>query len=198
MLALFERGVDGTRAGYAAIVGRLARASVLGLVAVAATVLGIKWLSDTTPSGFLPSEDQGYLMVDVQLPDAAALNRTEAVTTEMEALLREEPGVTNVVTVNGYSMLTGGAPNAAFMAVTLENWAERQDLALSAHAIQRKLMARFDQIATASIIVFNPPPIPGLGNSAGVEMQVQQVGGGTPQDLVLGAGLARIHGEPAA
>ena len=189
LLAVFDRAIGATRSGYAFLVGRMARVAVLGLVAVGATIGGIAWLNATTPSGFLPSEDQGYLMVDVTLPDAASLNRTEAVSAQMEELLKGEAGVTDVVTVNGFSILGGGgATNSAFMAVTLEDWSDRQEVSLKAHAIQTRLWAKFSQIATASIIVFNPPPIPGLGNSAGVEMQVQQVGGGTPQELSAALG----------
>jgi HAE1 family hydrophobic/amphiphilic exporter-1 len=189
LLALFERGIDAAGRGYTAAVARLARASAVSLVAVAAAGGGIAWLSATTPTGFLPTEDQGYLFVDVQLPDAAALNRTERVTAELEDLVRDEPGVADVITVNGYSMLNGGvSSNAALLIVTLEPWEARQAPGMNSQAILDRLTGRFQSVPSAQIIGFSPPPISGLGNAAGVEMKVQQTGGGSPQDLAAAIG----------
>jgi len=189
LLAVFERLIGGARQGYVAIVSRLARVAVLGLVAIAGVAVGLGTLSTTLPTGFLPDEDQGYLLVDVQLPDAAALNRSEGVTAEMERIIAEVDGVADMVTVNGYSLLNGGVgSNSALMFVTLKPWAERQEPGMSAQALLGRLMGQFGQIARAQIVAFNPPPIQGLGNSNGVEMQVQQTGGGTPQDLTSAVG----------
>jgi HAE1 family hydrophobic/amphiphilic exporter-1 len=199
LMAVFEKGIDATRAGYVAIVARLARIAVVGAIAVGVTVFGIFQLSATTPTGFLPSEDQGYLMVDVQLPDGASLSRTEAVSREMEAIIKAEPGVAETVTVNGFSILNGGAAsNTALVIVTLAPWDARQDPPLPSFAILRSLAAKFNTIPSASIIPFNPPPIAGLGNSSGVELKVQQVGGGSPQDLAsaLGSLVYAANGRP--
>jgi hydrophobic/amphiphilic exporter-1 (mainly G- bacteria), HAE1 family len=189
LMAAFERGVGIARNGYAAIVARLARMAILGVIAVVAAAAAIGGLSRIVPTGFLPNEDQGYLMVDVQLPEGASLNRTEAVTRQMEQMLGGMDGVAHRVTVDGFSLLNGGdASNSAFMAITLTPWEERSEPGLSADALLRQIAAQFDTIPQASIIVFNPPPIPGLGNSGGVEMKVQQTGGGTPQDLASAMG----------
>ena len=212
LLALFERVIDTTRNGYVAIVSRLVRASLIGILAVAGAVAVIVVLGGRLPTGFLPDEDNGYLFVDIQLPDAAALNRTEAVTERMLTLIDETPGVASVVTVNGYSILNAaGASNSAMMIVNLDPWDERQEPALPAKlfnlltkgeanpeglsdnpasAVLAQLWAEFNQIGAASIIAFNPPPIMGLGNAAGVEMKVQQTGGGSPQDLASALGSA--------
>ena len=188
-LALFERGVRAAGQGYAGAVARLVRASAVSLVAVAAAAGGIVWLAQTTPTGFLPTEDQGYLFFDVQLPDAAALKRTEAVTRGLEALAAEEPGVADVIVVNGYSMLNGGvSSNTALMIVTLEDWEARQAPGMGARALLDRLSARFRAEPSAAIIGFSPPPIPGLGSAAGVELMVQQTGGGSPQDLSAAVG----------
>ena len=189
ILALFERGVDAAGQGYTGAVARLARVSAVSLVAVAAAVGGIAWFSATTPTGFLPTEDQGYLFVDVQLPDAAALNRTEAVTARLEEMAAGQDGVADVITVNGYSMLNGGvSSNAALMIVTLTPWEARQSPGLGARAILDRLTAQFRTVPSAAIIGFSPPPISGLGNAAGAEMKVQQTGGGSPQDLTAAVG----------
>ena len=189
LLALFERLVGATRTGYVAIVARLARASAIGLVAVAVTLLAIALLARTAPTGFLPTEDQGIFAIDVQLPDAASLNRTKEVSRQVEAILADTPGVRDYVTVNGFGVLAGGAAtNMAFIAVALEPWADRQAPELHAEAIRERVQRQLLAIPSASLITFAPPPIPGLGGTGGVEMKVQQTGGGTPQELSAALG----------
>lgn len=183
VLAKFEGLVSGTRSGYVGIVRRLVRLPILGLAVIFAMLLGTGGLMRSLPAGFLPSEDNGYLFVDVQLPDAAALNRTEKVSDRLNDQLLEVPGVASTILVNGFSMLSGSASNGAMVIVNLDPWDEREEPDLSAAAILQKILAIGFQEAAASVIAFNPPPISGLGMSAGVEMKVQQTGGGTAQDL---------------
>lgn len=189
LLAVFDRGIDRVRAGYVGIVGVLVRRSFLGVLAVALVIAGMALLGRSLPSGFLPLEDQGYLMVDVQLPDGAALGRTVKVTEQMETDLESLEGVEHVVTVNGFSILNSGlVSNGAMVIVTLKPWEERQTPELSANGILGQLWRRFSTIASANIISFNPPPIPGLGTTGGVELKVKQTGGGTPEDLAAAMG----------
>lgn len=189
ILALFDRGIGWLRDGYVGIVARLLPRSLVGLAGVGLAVALIVVLNDRLPKGFLPLEDQGYLMVDVQLPDGAALPRTEVITDEMETVLEGVAGVRHVIVVNGFSILNSGlAPNTALIIVKLEPWAERTTPALSADGILAHLWREFATIPGANIIAFNAPPIPGLGTTAGVEMKVQQTGGGSPQDLASGVG----------
>lgn len=189
LLAVFDRGIDRVRSGYVGVVGVLLRRSFVGVLSVAAVIAGIVFLADRLPSGFLPSEDQGYLMVDVQLPDGAALQRTEVISAQMEKDLATMDGVENVVTVNGFSILNGGlSSNGALVIVTLDPWDDRQEPNQSADAILGQLWAKFSTIAGANIIAFNPPPIPGLGTTGGVELKIQQTGGGTPEDLAAASG----------
>lgn len=189
ILALFDRGIGWLRDGYVGIVARLLPRSLVGLAGVGLAVALIVVLNDRLPKGFLPLEDQGYLMVDVQLPDGAALPRTEVITDDMETVLEGVAGVRHVIVVNGFSILNSGlAPNTALIIVKLEPWAERTTPALSADGILAHLWREFATIPGANIIAFNAPPIPGLGTTAGVEMKVQQTGGGSPQDLASGVG----------
>ncbi|WP_029057106.1 efflux RND transporter permease subunit [Stappia stellulata] len=189
IFAVFESVVDRMRNGYVGIVSRLLPRSFLGIGAVALAIGLIVLLGGRLPKGFLPLEDQGYLMVDVQLPDGAALPRTTAVTKDIEGRLEGIDGIENVVTVNGFSILNSGlAPNTALLIVTLEPWEERETPALSANGILAQLWREFATISGANIIAFNAPPIPGLGTTGGVEMKIQQTGGGTPQDLASGIG----------
>jgi HAE1 family hydrophobic/amphiphilic exporter-1 len=165
------------------------RVAFIGVLIVAGVVVMIVTLGGSLPQGFLPSEDQGYLMVDVQLPDGAALERTEVVTDRVVELARNTAGVENVVIVNGFSILNGAtSSNAALVIATMSNWEERQEPDLKIDAILGKFWAEFSTIPGANIIAFNPPPIPGLGTTGGVQMMLQQTGGGTPQDLASAVG----------
>lgn len=188
LLATFESVIGTARSGYVGIVRRLLRLPVIGLGIILALAAGTGGLMKATPAGFLPLEDNGYLFVDVQLPDAAALGRTETVTERVDTQLREIPGVANTVVVNGFSMLNGLASNGAMIIVNLHPWDDRQTPELSAFGILDTVYGIVGQEAAASIVAFNPPPISGLGTSAGVEMQVQQTGGGSSQDLSAALG----------
>ncbi|MGV6849761.1 MAG: efflux RND transporter permease subunit [Marinibacterium sp.] len=188
ILALFERGIEGTRGGYSGIVRRLVRVPLIGLAVIVAAIAGTGTLMKSLPAGFIPLEDTGTLFVDFQLPDAAALNRTETVSGRVNEQILGLDGVASTVLVNGFSLLNGSASNAALIFVNLEHWDKRADPDLSASAILRRILGIGSQEAGASVIAFNPPPISGLGLSAGVEMKVQQTGGGTVQDLSAALG----------
>jgi HAE1 family hydrophobic/amphiphilic exporter-1 len=187
-LALFERGIDGIRAGYVGVVRRIARVAVVSIAAVAGIVVALVVLTDRVPAGFLPDEDNGVLFVDVQLPDAASLSRTETVSRRLDSRLRTIPGVADTVVVNGFSMLSGVGSNGAMIIVTLESWDARTTPDRSARGILGQILGIAGQEAGASVLAFNPPPIPGLGLGSGVDMMVQQTGGGTPQDLAAAIG----------
>lgn len=184
IMGLFDRGITSVRNGYTGIIRRLVRFAVIGLAVVAGAVALIVTLGGSLPQGFLPSEDQGYLMVDVQLPDGASLQRTENVTKQVVDLTSKTPGVEDVVIVNGYSILNGAtSSNAALVIATMKNWEDRQAPDLRIDAILAKFWAEFSTIPGANIIAFTPPPIPGLGTTGGVQVMLQQTGGGSPQDL---------------
>ncbi|AAV94684.1 efflux RND transporter permease subunit [Ruegeria pomeroyi] len=188
VLALFERGIGGVRDGYVALVRKLLILPVISLAIVAAIGAGAGGIFSNTSKGFLPLEDNGYLFVDVQLPDAATLGRTETVTQRLNDKLQQLDGVANTVLVNGFSMLNGLSPNGAMIIVNLTNWDQRQDPELSADALLKRILNIAWGESAASIVAFNPPPIQGLGMSAGIEMEVQQTGGGSAQDLAAAVG----------
>jgi HAE1 family hydrophobic/amphiphilic exporter-1 len=189
IMGLFDRGITSVRNGYTAVIRRLVRFAIVGLAVVAGAVALIVTLGGSLPQGFLPSEDQGYLMVDVQLPDGASLQRTENVTKQVVELASKTAGVEDVVIVNGYSILNGAtSSNAALVIATMKNWKDRQAPDLRIDAILAKFWAEFSTIPGANIIAFNPPPIPGLGTTGGVQVMLQQTGGGSPQDLASALG----------
>jgi HAE1 family hydrophobic/amphiphilic exporter-1 len=172
---VFERATDGYVHWCGILIRKAARAMLmLAGVAVLAGLLGSR-----LPGGFLPEEDQGYLYLAVQLPNAASLQRTDAVCRKVEQILSETPGVESYNTVVGYSLLsTVFATYNAFFFVTFEEWGERtepeeQYAAIKAH-INRELGAMPEAIAFA----FPPPAIPGVGTSGGVTFMLQDRSGG--------------------
>ncbi|MFK7882254.1 efflux RND transporter permease subunit [Roseobacter sp.] len=188
VLAVFEKGVDGGRNAYAGIVRRLIRLPILGLVILIVLGIGSGSMVGSLPKGFLPLEDNGYLFVDVQLPDAAALQRTETVADRLNTQISALPGVANTVQVRGFGLLNGTGSNSAMIIVNLVPWDERQTPELSADGILGQIYQIAGQEVSANVIAFSPPPITGLGVSAGVEMKVQQTGGGAASDLSAAVG----------
>lgn len=145
------------------------RISFCAFVAVVALTI---YSMAITPTGFLPDEDQGVMMVDVQLPVSASLNRTEALTDKVQKQLQEIDGVANVVGIPGYSMLDGPGSNKALMITTLKPWAERDKTGRNINVIMKDAQIRLQQFQGARMLPFNLPAIPGLGQSSGFDLQV--------------------------
>jgi len=184
LIALFQRGIDRSRDGYSAIVRPLARRSLITVALVVAFALGAGGLAKLVPTGFLPEEDQGAFFVEIQLPDAASLNRTTKVLAQVEKMIQDRPWTQNLMTVAGYSLVDGLAlPNKAIVVVGLKPFDQRTDQSLSVFSALTEVNALFRQIAAANVIAFNLPPIAGLGNAAGFELQLQTLSGATPEDL---------------
>jgi hydrophobe/amphiphile efflux-1 (HAE1) family protein len=175
------QGIDKVRDGYAAVVRRLVRVSVLGVVLVAASAVILFGLFSRTPTGFLPEEDQGAFFVAVQLPDGASVSRTSTAVHRIEDLLKSMPQVLNVFSVIGYSILDGvNEPNAAFIVPTLKPFADRVGAANSAQAAIARLFAEGRQVRTASVIPFNLPPVIGLSTTGGFEYELEGLEGQEP------------------
>ncbi len=170
--------------GYDLLVQRILRRAALAVVALL-VLSGVSYaLLRAVPSGFAPTEDQGYLLVNVQLPDAASLERTDAVVRQIEQILRETPGVETVVAIGGRSFITGvNGPNVASLFPRLAPWHHRKSPELQADAILGRLRARLSGIQEAFVLVFPPPPIRGISSGGGFQFEVQSVGGGSLADL---------------
>jgi len=192
LLGAISRGIDGARDGYARLAGALARRALLGLVLLAGAFLLTGALFRAVPTGFLPAEDQGYFMVETRLPDSASVNRTSLAQDQVAAMLRALPGVQNVTTVVGYSILDGlPKSNAAFALVSMLPFAERTTPETSAFHAIREAMRQGAAIREAQVIAFNLPPIPGLGTGSGFEYQLVDLQGRSAADLAATArGLA--------
>jgi HAE1 family hydrophobic/amphiphilic exporter-1 len=150
---------------------------LFGVVLGVAAFLGIK-----IPSGFIPEEDQGYLLVNIVSPPASSLQRTEEVAMVAEKILLSEEALQSVTTINGFSLLTGSMqPNNSFMFVSLKPWDEREMTAAELTAKFNKLFST--QITNATVMAFGPPAIQGLGASAGFSIMLQDKSGSSPQYL---------------
>jgi len=157
------------------------RRSVIFLVLI---VVAIVFLGSQIPVGFVPEEDQGYILANVQLPDAASLERTDAVAEKAEAVLKATPGIDSYTTVAGYSLLSGAMQtNNAFFFISLKNWDERGEGQHAKEIIQTLNKAFQTKIPGAMVFAFGPPAIPGLGTGSGFSIMLQDRKGNSPEYL---------------
>ncbi len=132
----------------------------------------------TVPGAFVPGEDQGFFFIDAELPAGSTLERTEAVMGRVNRILMDTPGVQNVITVGGFSLLNGVASgNAGFAIASLDPWDERPGNELSVWGLLGRVGPQLAAIKEGRVFPFAPAPISGLGNADGFEMQVQDRGG---------------------
>jgi hydrophobe/amphiphile efflux-1 (HAE1) family protein len=182
---LFEKlnsGLDASRRFYLKLLLAFARRFVLASFILVAVVGGIYGLFRVLPTGFVPAEDQGYLFMNVQLPNAASLERTEQTIAEVSALLQRTPGIANTIGIAGMSMIGGGGSNSGMIISALDPWSERGP-DQSVFALMGRLRAEFATISSASVIPFNPPAIPGLGTTGGFDFRLQARAGQSQGEL---------------
>lgn len=188
IIAWMQRGIDRARRGYASSVTRLAPRKLLTLVLLAGFGFAAYALNSMVPTGFLPSEDRGAFMGEIQLPDAASTNRTKEVIELVEAEMADKPWAEDVFTVGGFSIIDGLAlPNRGLIVATMKPFEERKDPSMSVFSALRQLQQAFNGIAKANIFVFNLPPIQGLGTGAGFEFQLDSLAGAPPEELANAA-----------
>src|SRR3990167_1470660 len=184
VMAWLQNGIDSSRDGYVRLVTPIARRGFIALLLVGGFVVATGGIGSLVPSGFLPAEDPGAFIAELQLPDAASTNRTLAAVEEVEKTIAGRPWLQSMFTVSGYSLIDGLAlPNRALVVVGLKPFAERKDTSLSVFRALEELNLAFSQIASANVFAFNLPPIMGLGNSSGFEFVVQSLSGASPTDL---------------
>lgn len=170
----FGRATD----GYVNVCGHLIRKAGLSMLFLLAVALGSGWLGGQLPTGFLPMEDQGFVFLNVQLPEAASLQRTDQVCKQIEAILSNTPGVKYATTVVGFSLLSSVSTTYnAFFFVTLEPWAERKKPEEQLLAIFKNVTNQLAALPEAVAFLFPPPAIPGVGTSGGVSLVVEDRSG---------------------
>ncbi len=174
----FNRLFDRMTAVYGRTVSGVLRLSTLVLVGYAGLLVLTYWQFVHAPTGFIPQQDKGYLLLNVQLPDSAAVERTQRVMATIEKLALSTPGVKHTVGVSGQSLLlNANAPNLGSMYVMLEEFSHRRGPELTADAIAAELKERCQREVRAAIVsVFGAPPIDGLGTTGGFKLIIEDRG----------------------
>jgi HAE1 family hydrophobic/amphiphilic exporter-1 len=181
----FNRGFEKATAKFMVFTGFFTHKLVRAGMLVGVLLIGLALLFRDVPGGFVPEEDQAYVMAALQLPDAASLQRTEAVMLDVEKILAEFDAIESFTTISGYSMLTGTTQsNAGFIFLQLRDWDDRSDIRDHAKYLVRRLNYNFATRITEGVaFAFGPPAIPGLGTGSGFTMYLQDQGGNPPEYL---------------
>ncbi|KQV54283.1 MULTISPECIES: efflux RND transporter permease subunit [unclassified Duganella] len=171
----FNRGFASTASHYQGWVAKILTRTGRFLLIFAALLGIVAWLYVRLPSSFLPNEDQGYIIANVQLPPGASRNRAEAVLAEVDSYFRAQPGVARTIAVAGFSF-SGSGQNAGLVFVPLKDWKERGP-DQSADAIAGRSFGGLAHIQDAQVFALSPPPIRELGNATGITARLQDRGG---------------------
>ncbi|MBY0503368.1 MAG: multidrug efflux RND transporter permease subunit [Bryobacteraceae bacterium] len=186
----FNTGFDALIGGYSRLVRTLIRRGAIVAVLLLAILGGTGVLYQVTPTGFLPSEDEGWFIVDLSLPNGASLQRTQKVMEQVEAIIMKTPGVADVFDLGGSSFVKGDTSSSVgTLIAVMKPWDERKKKEENTLAVVQSLQMKLFGLEDAFILVFNPPPISGLGNTGGFNMKLQDRSGG---DI---ATLARVTNE---
>ncbi|QUJ66433.1 efflux RND transporter permease subunit [Photobacterium sp. GJ3] len=174
----FNRVFGALSNGYGVVVRKVIRAGAIAAVAYVALLGLTGYQFATTPTGYIPAQDKQYLIAFAQLPNAASLDRTDAVLEKMSALALAQDGVTNTLgfpglSINGFT----NASNSGIVFVMLDDFDQRQDPADSAYAIAARLNQQYAGIEEAFVAVFPPPPVMGLGTIGGFRLQIEDRNG---------------------
>ncbi len=179
----FNRGFARTAKGYESVVARVLRRAARYLVIYVAIIGAVVFTYTRLPSSFLPQEDQGNIIVNVQLPPGATQERALSVMQQVEGFILKQPEVQSMVGVMGFSF-SGQGQNAGLAFVTLKDWDERKDPAHSASALAGRAFGALSGIRDAFIYPLSPPPIPELGNASGFSFRLQDRSGAGHEALI--------------
>ena len=177
----FNKGFDRSTDSYMSFANIVARKITRGLIFIVVLTIGMALIGKLVPGGFMPEEDMGYLFVNIQLPDAASLQRCDEVANKIEKIIEKYDEVEFVTTAAGFSMLSGSmSSNAGFIFVSLKDWDKRNK---TAKEVVDLLNMDFSKINAAQVFAFGPPAIPGLGTGSGFTLMLQDKSGNTPDYL---------------
>jgi multidrug efflux pump len=179
----FNRGFSRTAKGYEGVVARMLKGAGRYLIIYAAIIGAVVVMFSRMPTSFLPAEDQGYLIVNVQLPPGATQNRTLEVMKQVEGFILKQPEVQSMVSVLGFSF-SGTGQNAALAFVPLKDWDERKGPGQSAQAVAGRAFGALMGVKDAFIFPLSPPPIPELGTGSGFSFRLQDRGGAGHEALL--------------
>ena len=194
----FNKWLGKARDRYTAVVAFVGRkVSVIALL-LGLLLLGCWSLLSVSQTSFIPNEDQGVIMANIQLPEGASRERTEQLIKQIYPTFKEEPGVAHVMDVVGVSMIGGGGENVAFMIAILDPWSMRKDPELYSTNILNRIRAKLASVPNAEINMFEFPAIPGLGTSGGMDFRLQSLDSSDAKkiDAALQAFLAKLNQVP--
>lgn len=176
----FERITENYSNGVARSI-RKARLWGVGLLVILVLCVGLLRM---IPSTFVPNEDQGFMLSVVSLPEAANMNRTRAVATQVGDIYRSLPGVENTMEVAGFDILAGGQkPNGAMVIAGLKPWSERTTPESQLNAVLGQAMGKVSGMPEATVFAFNPPALPGIGSVGGLTFMIQDRGGSSMEEI---------------
>ena len=178
--AWFNRGFSRTTDGYTRVCGLLIHKLALTALLLVAFIVLVGGLGKVVPSSFLPDEDQGYFIMNVQLPEAASLQRTSAVMKEIDEILKHEPGIRYYNAIAGYSLLSQvSSTRSAFYFCQLTPYDQRRKRQLFAQSIIQSVNRKVAALPEAQAFGFPPPAIPGIGQAGGFDLMIQDKAGQT-------------------
>ena len=197
---LFNWAFGHTQNKYVSTAGLLVHKSGFTMLVLLGVAVLAGFMGAHAPAGFIPQEDQGYLFVALQLPDASSLQRTDEAVQKVSAALLKTPGIEGVVGVDGFSLLTQTqSTNSGFFFVSLKNWDLRKSKAEQIEAIQSNVQRELAGVSDGLAFSFPPPAIPGIGTSGGVTMILQDRSGNDDPSFLtknLGAYLGALSKRP--
>jgi len=181
----FNKKFDKFTGSYLSLTSILVRKISRSVIFIGIILVLTLLLFKAVPGGFVPEEDNGYFLINVQLPDASSIQRTDLVCRKVEQILSETPGIDNYTTITGYSIITQVvSPNVGGFFISMKPWGERTESSHRSFETIEALNRRFaEEIPEAFIYVFGPPAIQGLGTGAGFTFLLQDKSGNTPVDL---------------
>ncbi len=183
----FNRGFSRTTHAYEGLVARILRRAARYLVIYAAIVAAVALLFARLPASFLPNEDQGYILANVQLPPGATLGRTNEVIKRVEDFMLKQPEVADIVGVLGFSF-SGVGQNAGLAFIPLKDWSQRKGADQSAQALAGRATGALQSVRDAFVFALSPPPIPELGRGTGFTFRLQDRGGNGRAALLAARG----------
>ncbi len=180
----FNKRFDKSTESYMSFTNIITRKIKRGVLFIVIILFGTAVVAKFLPGGFIPSEDMGYLFVNIQLPPAASLQRTDVVTKKVEQMISQHEEVEFITAASGFSMISGSmSSNAGFIFISLKDWGERDRTAEEfVNVLNKELHVN---ITEAQVFAFGPPAIPGLGNGSGFTLMLQDKSGNPPQYLAM-------------
>jgi len=178
----FDQGMAKATDSYMSFTNVVARKLKRGVIFILLMTLGVAIFGGLVPGGFIPEEDMGYFFINMQLPNAASLQRSDVIAKEIEKIVLNDPDIKYITNATGFSLLSGSmSSNNGFMFVTLSDWSDRSRTAKE--VVQQLNIKLAGKIKGAQVFAFGPPAIPGLGNGSGFSIMIQDKGGNTPAYL---------------